>query len=98
MEYLVFLMVLLVGLSSVAGLIAYVKKGTARESEDKTKSFLLIKEYIDLVSTKGDLCDKFEKREELQGRMRDHLNQIKIKQEQKKQQGVIVRLEDYRKR
>jgi hypothetical protein len=95
MEYLVFGVVLFAGASAIAGLITHIRKDAVIANEDDTASYRLLKEYALLFTASGDLCDKFEARELLQARIIDHLNQVKIKREQKKQQGVIIRLTNY---
>jgi hypothetical protein len=97
MEYLVFCAVLVAGISALVGLVAHIKKGTARNQEAYTESFLLLKEYQKISHIKGDLDTKVAALDLWRDRVRAHTDQVSIKQAQKKG-GKIINLSDYWKR
>jgi hypothetical protein len=94
MEYLVFGAVLFAGISALTGLVAHIKKGTIRNQEANTESFLLLKEYENISLMAGDLDVKVAAIELWKGKVKAHTDQVSIKQAQKKG-GKVINLADY---
>jgi hypothetical protein len=94
MEYLVFFAVLLAGVSALTGLVAHIKKGTARTQEAETESFLLLKEYQNISLITGDLDAKIIARDLWKKKVKAHTDQVSIKQAQKKG-AKVINLADY---
>ena len=94
MEYLVFGAVLFAGFSAITGLVAHIKKGTAKAKEADTESFLLLKEYQKIHLIAGDLDSKVKARDMWLEKVKAHTEQVSIRQSQK-QSGKVINLADY---
>lgn len=94
MEYLVFGAVILAGVSALTGLATYLKKGTAITREQDTESFRLLKEYKEISLITGDLNAKVLARNAWKEKLDSHVEQVSIKQNQKKG-GKVINLADY---
>lgn len=94
MEYVVFVAVLFAGISALVGLVTHLKKGTAKNQDDDTESFLLLKEYQTICRITGDLDTKVAALELWRDRVKAHTDHVAIKQSQKKG-GKIINLADY---
>jgi hypothetical protein len=94
MEYLVFGAVLFAGVSAFIGLVAHIKKGTIRNQEANTNSFLLLKEYQKISLITGDLDAKVAAINLWKDRVKSHTDQVLIRQTQKRG-GKVINLSDY---
>jgi hypothetical protein len=93
-EYLVFGAVSLAAVSALAGLITFIKKGTAKIKEFDTESFRLLKEYKRISEIVGDLDDKVEARNVWAAKMEAHVGQVVLRNSQK-EKGKVIKLSDY---
>ncbi|MGJ8680485.1 hypothetical protein [Paraglaciecola sp.] len=94
MEFVVFGMVLCIGVVSSLALISYLRRVPIETYDQDKDAYLLIKEYINIVDSEQDLSILMEEREVLQGKMRDYLMKIKIRAHTKNE-GKVIRFSDY---